>query len=150
MRPRNQRDPGSAAQRQPCVEDQLLGAEAKEDAEEQPWRRPERRDHPRHGDAEAGPFSERYVFPDGEPIHLSRVLLALERAGFVTEHVEGFASDYAETTRQWAERFEARYDDAVRIAGAERARVWRLYLHAAKQGFETGFESVYQVRCRRP
>src|SRR5436309_2929236 len=51
MRPRNQRDPGSAAQRQPCVEDQLLRAQAKEDAEEQARRRPERRDHPRHGDA---------------------------------------------------------------------------------------------------
>jgi cyclopropane-fatty-acyl-phospholipid synthase len=90
------------------------------------------------------------VFPDGEPLHLSRVLLALERAGLVTEHVEGFADDYAETTRQWAERFEARYDDAVRIAGAERARVWRLYLNAAQVGFETGFEAVYQVRCWRP
>ena len=101
-------------------------------------------------DEEAGPFSERYVFPDGEPLHLSRVLLALERAGFVTEHVEGFAADYAETTRVWAERFDARFDDAARIAGPERARVWRLYLHAARQGFLTGFESVYQVRCRRP
>ncbi|TMK67020.1 MAG: class I SAM-dependent methyltransferase [Actinobacteria bacterium] len=101
-------------------------------------------------DEEAGPFSERYVFPDGEPLHLSRVLLALERAGFVTEHVEGFAADYAETTRHWAERFDARFDDAARIAGPERARVWRLYLHAARQGFLTGFESVYQVRCRRP
>jgi len=105
----------------------------------------------KHGDdEEAGPFSERYVFPDGEPLHLSRVLLALERAGFVTEHVEGFAADYAETTRVWAERFDARFDDAARIAGPERARVWRLYLHAARQGFLTGFESVYQVRCRRP
>jgi cyclopropane-fatty-acyl-phospholipid synthase len=104
-----------------------------------------------HGDDEdAGPFSERYVFPDGEPLHLSRVLLALERAGLVTEHVEGFADDYAETTRQWSERFEERYDEAVRIAGPERARVWRLYLNAAQVGFETGFEAVYQVRCRRP
>ena len=42
----------------------------------------------RHTDPEAGPFSERYVFPDAEPLHLSRVLLALERAGFVTRHVE--------------------------------------------------------------
>ena len=32
----------------------------------------------RHSDPEAGPFSERYVFPDAEPLHLSRVLLALE------------------------------------------------------------------------
>jgi cyclopropane-fatty-acyl-phospholipid synthase len=104
----------------------------------------------RYGDDEdAGPFSERYVFPDGEPLHLSRVLLALERAGFVTEHVEGFAGDYAQTTRVWAERYDARFEDAMRIAGPERARVWRLYLHAARQGFLTGFESVYQVRCRR-
>ena len=27
----------------------------------------------RHGEPEAGPFSERYVFPDAAPLHLSRV-----------------------------------------------------------------------------
>jgi RND superfamily putative drug exporter len=32
---------------------------------------------------------------------------------------------------QTTRRFDERFDDAVRIAGAERARVWRLYLHAA-------------------
>ena len=42
----------------------------------------------RHTDAEAGAFSERYVFPDAAPLHLSRVLLALERAGFIAHHVE--------------------------------------------------------------
>jgi cyclopropane-fatty-acyl-phospholipid synthase len=36
----------------------------------------------RHGDPEAGPYSERYVFPDAAPLHLSRVLSALERVGF--------------------------------------------------------------------
>ncbi|HYP48112.1 MAG TPA: cyclopropane-fatty-acyl-phospholipid synthase family protein, partial [Thermoleophilaceae bacterium] len=56
----------------------------------------------RHDGHVAGPFSERYVFPDGDPRPLSRVLLALERAGFVTGHVEGFAGDYVETLRQWA------------------------------------------------
>ena len=89
------------------------------------------------------------MFRDGEPLHLSRVTLALERAGFVVEHVEGFASDYAETIRHWTARFEANMDAAVRLVGPERARVWRLYLHAARHGFESGFESVYQVRCRR-
>ena len=96
------------------------------------------------------PFSNRYVFPDGEPLHLSRVMLALERAGLVVEHVEGFAGDYAETVRHWARRFDDRLDEAVRIGGAERTRVWRLYLHAARIGFDNGYESVYQVRCRRP
>ena len=34
----------------------------------------------RVGDPEAGPFSERYVFPDGAPLHLSRIQLAVERS----------------------------------------------------------------------
>jgi cyclopropane-fatty-acyl-phospholipid synthase len=100
-------------------------------------------------DGAADPFSNRYVFPDGDPLHLSRVQLALERAGFVVEHVEGFAADYARTVREWARRFDERLEDARRLAGPERTRVWRLYLHAARIGFETGYESVYQVRCRR-
>jgi cyclopropane-fatty-acyl-phospholipid synthase len=97
-----------------------------------------------------GPFSERFVFPDGVPLPLSRVTLALERAGFVPQHVEGFAADYAETLRHWIEQYESRYDEAVRLAGVERARVWRLYLHAARLGFLTGWASIYQVLARRP
>jgi cyclopropane-fatty-acyl-phospholipid synthase len=101
----------------------------------------------RHSDPDAGPFSERYVFPDAEPLHLSRVLLALERAGFVTRHVEEFGDDYAETLRHWARKLDENLDDAVRLAGPERVRVWRLYLRMARRGFETGFLSIYQARC---
>jgi cyclopropane-fatty-acyl-phospholipid synthase len=103
----------------------------------------------RHSDAEAGPFSERYVFPDAAPLHLSRIQLALERAGIVTEHVEGFASDYAETLRHWARNLDDHIDEATRLAGPERIRVWRLYLRAARRGFESGFTGIYQVRGRR-
>ncbi len=102
----------------------------------------------RHTDPPAGPFSERYVFPDAEPLHLSRTLLALERAGFVTEHVEGFAADYVETLRHWARRLDENLDEAAGLAGLERLRVWRLYLRAARNGFENGFTSIYQARCR--
>jgi cyclopropane-fatty-acyl-phospholipid synthase len=104
----------------------------------------------RTGDPEAGPFSERYVFPDGAPLHLSRIQLALERGGLETEHVEGFRSDYAETLRHWARNIDDNIEEARRLAGPERVRVWRLYLRAARRGFETGFTSVYQVRCSRP
>ncbi|MBA2523684.1 MAG: class I SAM-dependent methyltransferase [Solirubrobacterales bacterium] len=103
----------------------------------------------RHSDPDAGPFSERYVFPDADPLHLSRILLALERAGFITEHVEGFADDYAETLRHWARRLDDNREEATRLAGAERLRVWRLYLRAARNGFENGFTSIYQVRAHR-
>ncbi len=96
-----------------------------------------------------GAFSERFVFPDGVPLPLSRVLQALERAEFTATHVEGLQGDYARTIGFWIERFDARWDDAVRLAGIERARIWRLYLRAARQGFETGWASVYQVLAHR-
>jgi cyclopropane-fatty-acyl-phospholipid synthase len=104
----------------------------------------------RHGDPEAGPFSQRYVFPDAAPLHLSRIQHALEGAGLITEHVEGFAADYARTLTAWIERLDANLDEAVRLAGPERVRVWRLYLRAARNGFETGFTSVYQALALRP
>jgi cyclopropane-fatty-acyl-phospholipid synthase len=103
----------------------------------------------RHGEAEAGGFSERYVFPDAAPLHLSRVLRALELAGFVTEHVEGYAEHYARTLTHWIERLDAHAAEGERLAGAERMRVWRLYLRGARNGFRSGFSSIYQVRAQR-
>jgi cyclopropane-fatty-acyl-phospholipid synthase len=104
----------------------------------------------RVGDPEAGPFSERYVFPDAAPLHLSRIQSAIEAAGLETDHVEGFRSDYAETLKHWMRRLDEHRDEAERLVGPERVRVWRLYLRAARNGFRTGFTSVFQVRCRKP
>lgn len=104
----------------------------------------------RHGLPEqAGAFTQRYVFPDGVPLQLSRVLLALERAGFVTEHVEGFAQDYHRTLGEWIERLDANRARAEQLAGPERLRVWRLYLRGARNIFKVGFVSIYQTRAVR-
>ena len=92
-----------------------------------------------------GAFSERFVFPDGVPLPLSRIAQAMERTGLVVRHVEGLPEDYARTLTYWIDSYEGRYDEAVRLAGAERARVWKLYLRAARAGFTTGWASVYQV-----
>jgi cyclopropane-fatty-acyl-phospholipid synthase len=103
-----------------------------------------------HGGPPPGPFSDRYVFPDGETLHVSRVQLALERAGFETEHVEGFREDYARTLSEWIERLDRNLGRAEQLAGPERLRVWRLYLRAARNGFLTRFTSIYQVKCLLP
>lgn len=103
----------------------------------------------RHGDPEAGPFSERYVFPDAAPLHLSRVQQALEGAGFITWHVEGFAPDYARTLSEWIANLDENLAEAQRLAGAERVRVWRLYLRAARKGFLNGFTGIYQTLAVR-
>jgi cyclopropane-fatty-acyl-phospholipid synthase len=104
----------------------------------------------RHTDPEAGPFSERFVFPDAAPLHVSRITSAIERAGLVTQTVEGFNADYAETLRHWAQRLDANHERALELAGPERMRVWRLYLRTARRGFESGFIGLYQVLAQKP
>ena len=103
----------------------------------------------RVGEPEAGPFSERYVFPDAAPLHLSRIQTAIERAGLETQHVEGFRMDYAETLTHWAQRLDDNAEQAERLVGPERMRIWRLYLRAARNNFTSGFTSVYQVRSSK-
>ncbi|MHB1570169.1 MAG: class I SAM-dependent methyltransferase [Solirubrobacteraceae bacterium] len=96
-------------------------------------------------DADEGPFSERFVFPDGVPLPLSRIIGAMEQSGLAVRHVEGMPEDYERTLTHWIDAYERRLNDAVRLAGAERARVWRVYLRAARSGFTRGWASIYQV-----
>lgn len=91
-----------------------------------------------------GDFSNRYVFPDGELLNISRTLLAFERAGLEVQHVENIHQHYAETLRYWVQKLESDLEKAERVAGPERLRVWRLYLRAARNGFETGQTAVCQ------
>jgi len=95
-------------------------------------------------------FTMRYVFPDGHPLLLSRTQLAFERARFYTEHVEGFMKDYADTLRCWHDNLDEHLEEAERLAGIERLRIWRLYLRAARHGFDVGYTAVYQLKARKP
>jgi cyclopropane-fatty-acyl-phospholipid synthase len=97
-----------------------------------------------------GPFSDRYVFPDSEVLNLSRMQLAFERAGLESLHIENLHLDYAETLRHWALRLDQHLEEAERLVGAERLRVWRLYLRAARHSFQTGQNAVYQMLCSQP
>ena len=74
---------------------------------------------------------------------------AIEGARLVTEHVERLASDYIETLNHWIERFDRNLEEATELAGAERVRVFRLYLRAARNGFRVGGTGGYQVLARR-
>lgn len=104
----------------------------------------------RHPGAVPGPFSERYVFPDAVPLHLSEIVRALEASDFSILHIEGFPEQYVRTLSHWIDNLDAGLPNAIRIAGEERVRVWRLYLRAARNGFRSGFASVYQVLAERP
>jgi cyclopropane-fatty-acyl-phospholipid synthase len=96
-----------------------------------------------------GGFIWQYVFPDGELVPVSEVIVAAERAGFEVRDLESLREHYTETLAEWLARLEARLAEAVAIVGERRARLYRLYLAASAVGFLRGRTSVYQLLLAR-
>lgn len=94
-------------------------------------------------------FIPRYVFPDGEMLSLSDMVVALEGGRFEVLDVEALRRHYALTLRAWVRNLEENWDDAVRLAGAGRARIWRLYMASSALGFENGLTGVNQVLVQK-
>ncbi|GAB7042461.1 MULTISPECIES: class I SAM-dependent methyltransferase [Catenuloplanes] len=95
-------------------------------------------------------FINRYVFPDGELVPLPVTATLIENAGFEIRDVEALRPHYALTLRAWVTNLETHWDEAVTLAGAGRARVWRLYMAACALAFETDRLGVNQILAIRP
>ena len=63
--------------------------------------------------------------------------------------LESLREHYAETLAAWLQRLEARWPEAVALAGERRARLYRLYLAASAVSFRLGRISVYQLLLAR-
>ncbi len=90
-------------------------------------------------------FMARYVFPDGELIEVGSVVSEVQAAGFEARHVEDLREHYAITLRAWLANLEANWDQAVRLVGEARARIWRLYLAGCAVNFDDGGTLIHQV-----
>jgi len=97
------------------------------------------------GDGVNAEFINRYVFPDAELDCVSRIQLAMERAGFEILDVEQLRRHYAETLRHWVKRLETRKAEALQHVSAATYRVWRLYMAACALEFEEGGAGLYQI-----
>lgn len=96
-------------------------------------------------------FIDHYIFPDGEVLPLGKTIDAFERAGLEVRDSESLREHYALTLRAWVSNLLGSWDEAVRLAGEERARTWLLYLTASALGFEAPNRlTVHQVLAVRP
>ncbi|MBA3481420.1 MAG: class I SAM-dependent methyltransferase [Pirellulales bacterium] len=90
-------------------------------------------------------FILKYIFPGGELDHIGHTCESLEAARFEVHDVEDWREHYALTTRHWCKRLTARREEAEKLVGAERYRLWVAYLAGVSFGFLDGSIRIYQV-----
>ena len=100
--------------------------------------------------ANTDPFIRKYIFPGGYIPSLNQLTSAIERTDLVVADVETLFLHYAETLRNWRERFLANRDAAVAMKGDFFARIWEFYLAASEVSFRNGHLVVFQIQVLKP
>jgi len=99
-------------------------------------------------------FIKRYIFPGGMLPTVGALEQLTSDAGMRWVRAETHGSDYAETLRRWAERFDEAWPDIVAHSADfdERfRRMWQYYLEYCEAGFRTGrIDGIQFLMERRP
>lgn len=94
-------------------------------------------------------FINRYIFPDGELVHVGHLIDQMERQQLEVQHEENLRVHYAMTLEKWSRNLDEHWDASVAEIGLRRARVWRLYLAASRWGFAHNVIQLHQVLATR-
>ncbi|WP_078710132.1 SAM-dependent methyltransferase [Consotaella salsifontis] len=89
------------------------------------------------------------IFPGGELDFIGHSLERLEAHRFEVHDVENWREHYGRTCRLWADRLDARYEEAARLVGEQKLRLWLLYLTGCALAFERGTVMIYQTVASR-
>ena len=101
-------------------------------------------------DEENRRFIDKYVFPDGELTHISKVLEIMSREGLECCDVENLRIHYAKTLWHWVDRLEAHQDKALELVGEKKYRIWRVYMAGFAVAFERNWDALHQVLAGKP
>ncbi len=101
--------------------------------------------------AASSDFIQAYVFPGGCLISESRFRALAEERGLAWRDVQRFGGDYAETLRQWRERFDAAVvaDELPSGFDDRFVRLWRYYLQYCAGQRRGGGIDVAQVTLEK-
>jgi cyclopropane-fatty-acyl-phospholipid synthase len=97
-----------------------------------------------------GEFIERYIFPGGELLHVSKVLEVMSEARLEPVDVESLRPHYARTLWAWSDGLEAHLEAARRVTRESVVRAYRLFLAGSAMCFEQGWISLFQMLATRP
>ena len=95
------------------------------------------------------PWIAKYIFPGGYIPSLSEVLPHVEKSGLLTTDIEILRLHYAETLKNWRERFLAHREDVERIYDQRFVRMWEFYLAASEMSFREQNMMVFQIQLTK-
>ncbi|MEA3084042.1 MAG: cyclopropane-fatty-acyl-phospholipid synthase [Paraburkholderia sp.] len=103
------------------------------------------------GDTQASgsEFLGGFMFPSGEPSHISGVTRALHESGLEAVDVQNLGRYCATTLRCWAERYEQHTERIRQTVGETKYRTWRVFLAGCAHAFSTRNASAHQIVCRK-
>ncbi|MBT9567080.1 MAG: class I SAM-dependent methyltransferase [Thiobacillus sp.] len=90
-------------------------------------------------------FIDDYVFPGGELVHVSDVLRAAAKSGLECLDAENLRPHYGKTLWHWVQRLESHADEARRLIGEHKYRIWRIYMAGSAHAFDHGWMELWQV-----
>jgi cyclopropane-fatty-acyl-phospholipid synthase len=97
-----------------------------------------------------GEFVDRYIFPGGELVHVSKAVDALSEAQLEPLDLENLRPHYARTLWAWSDALEAQLGDARGLTNERVVRAYRVYLAGSAMGFEQGWMALFQMLAARP
>ncbi len=87
----------------------------------------------------------KYIFPGGELDHIGHTVELMEAHGFRVYDVEGWRDHYALTCRHWCNRLWENREEATRLVGRERFRLWLAYLAGVSLSLGDGSACLFQT-----
>ena len=95
------------------------------------------------------PWIAKYIFPGGYIPAMSEVLAAIEKEGLFVTDIEILRLHYAETLKNWRQRFAANIDRVRELYDDRFCRMWKYYLIASELTFRHAGQVVFQFQISK-
>ncbi len=87
----------------------------------------------------------KYIFPGSELTPVGMTTDFMETSGFEVHDVESWREHYALTLKYWSKNLSANKEEAIKLVGPERYRLWLAYMTGGSVGFTAGSIKLFQV-----
>lgn len=101
------------------------------------------------GPSATNPWIAKYIFPGGYTPALSEVMRSIERCELIATDIEILRLHYAETLKEWRNRFCRNWDKAAALYDERFCRMWEFYLASSEMTFRYGNQVVYQIQLAK-